>query len=394
MSSGTSHPPVIGCRRPLSIAILGTRGIPARYGGFETFAEQLSHRLAQRGHEVTVYGRTRYAAAGQVDHVQSVALPALYTKYLETVSHGLLSILHCARHLPDIALVCNAVNAAFLPLLSAAGVITLVNVDGIEWQRRKWNRLGRGMHRLSEHLAVAHADAVIADARVIKSYYQRVHHAPTTFIPYGGDLAPPSDTAYLQHLGLRPGAYDLCVCRFEPENNPLTVVKARARLNSPHPLVMVGGSPYALDYQNEVWRAAGADVRFLGFRFGDQYRQLLFNGRVSIHAGEVGGTHPAILEAMGAGLALIYNDTPENREVIGPAGLPYGPASEENLVLVWQRLADDPDLVARYGHLARQRMKARYRWQAVTDDYENLFFDLLEGKGFVEPAPGSAALTA
>jgi glycosyltransferase involved in cell wall biosynthesis len=226
----------------LTLAVLGTRGVPARYGGFETFAEQISARLARRGHEVTVYRRSRYAE-GDLPGVQIVTLPALYTKHLETVSHGLLSALHCAGRRPDAALVCNAANAPFLPLLSAAGIATAINVDGIEWQRRKWHALGRAGHRLAEHLAVGLADAVVADAQVIREYYRRAHRQATELIPYGGDLEPPSSRRLLAELHLEPQGYDLCVCRFEPENNPLTVVRGHARLESPLPLIMVGGAP-------------------------------------------------------------------------------------------------------------------------------------------------------
>jgi glycosyltransferase involved in cell wall biosynthesis len=361
-------------RRGLSVFILGTRGIPARYGGFETFAEQLSRRLTRRGHRVAVYCRSRYARTGEeVAGVEAVVLPALYTKYLETVSHGLLSALHCAGRRPDIALICNTVNAFYLPLLSRAGVPTVLNVDGIEWQRRKWNLLGRGVHRLAEHLAAAWADTVIADARVIGDYYRRVHGRRTVFIPYGGDLKPPGATPLLERLGLRPREYDLCVCRFEPENNPLTVVRAHARLGSRTPLVMVGGAPYARRYQAAVRAAADPGVRFLGFRYGEEYRQLLFSARALIYAGEVGGTHPVLLEAMGAGLAVLYNDTPENREVVGEAGLPFGPSSEDQLAVTWRLLDERPDLGAACGRRGREQVHRRYRWDKIADAYEVLF---------------------
>ncbi|MFQ5670380.1 MAG: DUF1972 domain-containing protein [Acidobacteriota bacterium] len=361
------------------MAILGTRGVPARYGGFETFAEQLAVRLAGRGHRVTVYRRTRYAVEEEVPGVQVITLPAVYTKHLETISHTALSTLHCLRHPPDVALFCNAVNAPLCGLLGRAGVLTILNVDGLEWQRRKWNPLGRGIHLLSEHLAVALARQIIADSKTISTYYRDRHGAGTVFIPYGGELTPPVSTSLLQEMNLRPGAYDLCVCRFEPENNPLLVVRAHARMDTPVPLVMVGGSPYSRQYEQAVRRAAGPGVRFTGFRFGDGYRQLLFNARAAIFAGEVGGTHPAILEAMAAGLALVYNDTAENREAVGEAGLPYGPGGEEQLRAVWTRLAKEPALVVALGRRARRRAGARYRWEQVAGAYEKLFFALLPG---------------
>ncbi|MFQ5718233.1 MAG: DUF1972 domain-containing protein [Acidobacteriota bacterium] len=357
----------------LAIAILGTRGVPARYSGFETFAEQIGVRLASRGHGVCVYRRSRFARHGEIPGIDSVTLPAIYAKHLETLSHTFLSVLHCCSRRPDIALVCNTVNAAFLPLLTAAGIPTVLNVDGVEWQRRKWGASGRAVHRLSEHLAVHMADIIVADSRTVQDYYRTRHGCESVFIPYGGELTPPESTAFLARQGLVPGDYDLCVCRFEPENNPLTVVRARSRLSTSTPLAMVGTAPYASRYIAAVRRAAPASVRFLGPRFADEYRQLLFDARLVVYAGEVGGTHPLLVEAMGAARPIIYNGTPENIETVGHAGLAYSAGSESALVEAWKRLDRSRQLRTGLGQRAGRRARSRYRWDAVTLAYESLF---------------------
>jgi glycosyltransferase involved in cell wall biosynthesis len=360
-----------------SLAILGTRGIPARYGGFETFADQLAQRLVQRGHQVSVYGRDRYAASPR-EGVESIVLPALYSKHLETPSHTLLSVLHCGTRAPDVALLCNTANACFLPLLRASGIPTVLNTDGLEWQRRKWGMAGRTVHLFSEHLAAAWADVLVADAGFIARYYQEHHGRETVRIPYGGDLPRPHNISLLQSLGLEPGGYDLCVCRFEPENRPLTVVKAHAGMDNSLPLVMVGGAPYATAYRRRMEAAADTSTMFTGYRFGDEYRQLLFNCRALIYAGEVGGTHPVLLEAMGAGRLVIYHDTPENRETVGDAGLPFGPGGNESLRTVWQQVEDHPAWAQKFGDCARVRVQQRYLWENVTDAYERLFCALIK----------------
>ena len=359
----------------LSIAVLGTRGIPARYGGFETFADQLTRRLAHRGHHVTVYGRDRYAGAAE-GGVESLVLPAIYSKYLETPSHTFLSVLHCTTRRPDVALVCNTANACFLPLLRAAGIPTVLNTDGIEWQRRKWGLAGSTVHLFSEHLAAAWADALVADADFIARYYRERHDRDTVRIPYGGDLPRPRGTSVLDELGLKPEGYDLCVCRFEPENRPLTVIQAHGGLERPLPLVMVGGAPYATAYRRRMEAAADESTLFAGYRFDDEYRQLLFNSRALLYAGEVGGTHPVLLEAMGAGRLVIYHDTPENRETVGIAGLPFGPGGAEALRSVWQQVTDHRDWPGKYGARARDRVQQHYLWENVTDCYERLFRSL------------------
>jgi glycosyltransferase involved in cell wall biosynthesis len=275
-----------------------------------------------------------------------------------------------------VALVCNTANACFLPLLRAAGIPTVLNTDGIEWQRRKWGPAGRAVHLLSEHLAAAWADVLVADASFIARYYRERHRRDAVRIPYGGDLPRPQGTSVLDSLGLKPGGYDLCVCRFEPENRPLAVIQAHRGLERQLPLVMVGGAPYATAYRRRMEAEADAATLFAGYRFGDAYRQLLFNSRALLYAGEVGGTHPVLLEAMGAGRLVIYHDTPENRETVGSAGLPFGPGGADALRSVWQQVAHHPEWPGIYGARGRDRVRRHYRWESVTDSYEQLFRSL------------------
>ena len=374
----------------LRLAILGTRGVPARYGGFETFAEQLATRLAARGHEVRIYGRTRYAGEPPPEPLRVVTLPAVYTKHLETVTHGVLAALHLASRPVDAALVCNAVHAPLLPLLRAAGVPAALNVDGLEWRRRKWGAMARGVHRLAEHLAVACADAVVTDARTVQAYYRERHQAETTFIPYGGDLPPEPAGETLSSLALRPGGYDLCVCRFEPENHPLLVVETRHRLAFRRPLVLVGGAPYARAYESRLRARAGGSVLLAGFRFGAAYRELLFHARAAVVATEAGGTHPVLLEAMGAGLPVLYSDTPENREAAGDTGLPFPVGDAAALAAAWQRLEDEPGLARDLGRRAAERIDACYRWERVTDAYEALLRGLALRESRARPRESAA----
>ena len=213
----------------MRLAILGTRGIPARYGGFETLAEELSARLASRGHDVTVYTRPRYAAKGVESHrgARVRVLPTVPSKYLDTVVHGVLCGFDAALERYDAVLVCNAINAAAscLPRLSGKTRVVL-NVDGLERHRRKWSAIGRAAYRLSERLSTMIPDAVVSDARVIQEYYRGRYGFSSVFIPYGGDLPEPSGRAALDRLGLEPEKYVLYVSRLEPENNADAVVRA------------------------------------------------------------------------------------------------------------------------------------------------------------------------
>ncbi|HYB53417.1 MAG TPA: DUF1972 domain-containing protein, partial [Thermoanaerobaculia bacterium] len=235
----------------MRLAILGTRGIPARYGGFETLAEELSARLSARGHEVTVYTRVRYAEPNLTQYrgARIRVLPTIPTKYLDTVVHSFLSCLDAAIARYDAVLVCNAVNApfCFLPRLASRTRVVL-NVDGLDRRRRKWNAAGRLAYRVSERVSTIVPNVIVTDAAVIRDYYRQRYHAESVLIPYGGDLPEPSGIETLARLGLTPEKYVLYVSRLEPENNAEVVVRAYRDVRGSHPLVIVGDAPYASGY--------------------------------------------------------------------------------------------------------------------------------------------------
>ncbi len=355
----------------MKIAILGTRGIPAAYGGFETLAEELSARLAARGHEVTVYARTNGPRVSEHRGARVVHLPTVRHKYLETVVHGVLSGLHAAAQGYDAVLFCNAVNALAcrLPRLLGTPTRVVLNVDGLERRRRKWNPAGRLAYALSERLSCVLPDAVVSDARVIRDYYETRHGTATTFIPYGADLPAPAGTATLSTLGLRPGGYVLYVSRFEPENNPDAVVRGFARWDGDLKLALVGSAPYAPDLTARVREEAARDPRVLvpGAIYGEGYRELMAHAAAYVHATEVGGTHPALVEAMGFGRPLLVHDTPENREAAGATALWWDARRPETLAFALRTLFADPASARARGEAARARALALYRWEDVTN---------------------------
>lgn len=360
----------------MKIAVLGTRGIPAAYGGFETFAEELSARLAARGHDVTVYARRGFTGGDVAAHrgARVVFLPTVRQKYLETVVHTALSGLHAAAQGFDAVLVCNGVNALtcrFARLLGAPTRVVL-NVDGLEKSRRKWNVLGRLAYAMSERLSCVLPDVLVTDARAIQAYYREAYAQDSVYIPYGSDLPEPSGTGALARLGLAPGGYVLYVSRFEPENNADAVVRAYRSVKGSAPLVLLGGAPYADTFVASVRTEAAPDPRVLlpGAIYGEDYRELLAHAAVYVHATEVGGTHPALLEAMGFGRPLVVHDTPENRETAGNAALYADARRPETLAPAIATLLADADRRRVLGGAARKRAGALYRWDAVTDDYE------------------------
>lgn len=365
---------------PLNLAILGTRGVPARYGGFETFAEELSARLVSRGHSVTVYGRRKYVPGELQTHrgARLRVLPGIRTKHLDTVSHTLLSAFDALRHPFDACLVCNGANAfaCWIPRLRQQAVV--LNVDGIERQRKKWGWMGRNFYLLSESLARWLPSQVVTDARTIQHYYLERHRLHTRFIPYGASLERAEGTAELERLGLRPGAYLLYVSRLEPENNAHLAIQAYLAGGVDLPLVVVGDAPYNRPYKERLQALASrGEVLMPGAIYGTGYRELITHCLCYLHGTEVGGTHPALIEAMGVGALCIVNETPENREVLGGCGLMIS----FNDVTGLGSLLNEVAAGTLQGHealrqKARDRIRRCYDWNKVTEEYENLFYEL------------------
>lgn len=367
--------------KSLKLAILGTRGIPANYGGFETFAEELATRLVSRGHRVWVYGRRHYAAAGIKSYrgVGIISLPALQTKYLETPSHTVFSVTHALIRQYDLVLMCNAANAflSWLPRLKGQKVV--LNVDGIERLRKKWGLLGREFYRLNERLATIIPNVVVADARAIQEYYRDRYNCPTCFIPYGAPVEKLESTSILDRLGLTPGRYLLYVSRLEPENNAHLVIEAYLKSSLTIPLVIVGDAPYARKYISELrTMAERGNVQMPGPLYGLAYRELLSHCLCYLQATEVGGTHPALLEAMGAGALVLVNETPENREVVGDAGLICHFSERKVLAAMMRKAVDSADALQILRRRAQDRIREFYDWEQVTDQYEELFHDLVD----------------
>jgi len=360
----------------VKLAILGTRGIPANYGGFETFAEELSIRLAARGHHVTVYGRSnniRYSGK-EYRGVHLVILPTIGSKHLDTVTHTFLSVLHAVPRRFDCILICNAANAAFglVPRLTLTPVA--LNVDGIERKRKKWGLAGRTYYRVSEYLATLVPNVIVTDADVIQKYYKERYGAPSRMIAYGASTERETTTDVQEQLGVRARDYVLYVSRLEPENNAHTVIQSYAGVRTEKPLLIVGDAPYAQDYIAGLKRTTDPRVRFPGAIYGKGYRELQSHAGVYVHATEVGGTHPALIEAMGAGNCVIVYDTPENREVVSDCGLYY--RSPQELTERLQMALDNQALVEDFRSKARARIQATYSWDAITDQYEKLFKEM------------------
>lgn len=356
------------------IAILGTRGIPAQYGGFETFAEELSVRMASLGADVTVY----CAANGkQIDRFKGVKL-----EYVPDANFGPLTTVvfdaRClwrARRGYDVIYMLGygAAQFLFIPKLFASKV--WLNPDGIEWKRAKWSRIAKAYFRVMEFLSTRLPDRLIADAEGVRAHMQARHRRlpPCTVIAYGAPvLEQAPDVSLLAEWGLEPERYYLLVCRIEPENHVLEIIKGFAASSSPHTLIVVGDVEAPTEYARSVAALKSDRVRMIGTVYDKPKLQALrYHSLAYFHGHSVGGTNPSLLEAMGCGNLVVAHDNPFNREVLGDAGWFFTDSAEIPAVVEAVETLDNAAKSSARAYV-RARVRSRYSWEKITADYMEL----------------------
>lgn len=354
---------------------MGTRGVPASYGGFETAVEEIGKRLMARGYDVTVYCRNPGQTITEYEGMRLVNVPALRHRMAETLSHTALSSAHAIiRDHPDVVLLLNAGNAPLLQPLRAAGIPTAIHLDGLESKREKWRGAGARYYRWAEKASVKWGDEVIADAHAIADHVMRQYGRACTVIPYGAEVIDPGDSR-LGELDLSARDYHVIVARFEPENHVLDAVHAYRASRETRPLVVVGSAPYSQWYVDKVHHAARNDarIRFTGGIYDQELLDQLYANCVTyIHGHSVGGTNPSLLRAMGAGAPVLAYDVEFSHEVTAEQALFWrdAPALTHLLNAITDGSLDAE--LAGFAAAGRERILDAYQWEQVTDDYEAL----------------------
>jgi glycosyltransferase involved in cell wall biosynthesis len=372
---------------PLCIAMIGTRGVPAHYGGFETAIEEIGQRLVARGHRVVVYSRGSEPSSEHLG-MERKRLASVQRKQLETLSHTALSSMHSALRLnPDVAFVFNAANSPFLPFFRSARIPVALHMDGLEWKRAKWNAGGQRYYRWSEAFGVRWADALIADAPGIADYYRDEFGVPTELIRYGAPILKGLPEDGVRDLGLTPGGYHLVVARFEPENHVLDIVDGYRRSEAQHPLVVVGSAPYAASYTRSIEEMAASDdrIRLLGGVWDQPLLDALYHHALTyVHGHSVGGTNPSLLRAIGAGTPVIAYDVNFNREIIGDHGLYF--SSAEDVTASVENAERDPARALEAALELADQARREFDWDDVADEYGLLAARLAGGHSIHEVA--------
>jgi glycosyltransferase involved in cell wall biosynthesis len=364
---------------PKSVVVIGTRGYPSYYGGFETAVRQLAPFLADAGWDVNVYcrvGQTKDDDEARDPRVRTTRTVGLESKSLSTLSFGLSSVLHALWYRPQVALVMNVANGFFLPLLKLRGIPTVVNVDGIEWERAKWNGFAKFVFRLGARLTARYGTILISDSLEIQRRWKQDFGRDSVFIPYGANLSSPSEVV----PGLKEESYVLMVARFVPENTVVEFFQAAEVLAEQHPVVIVGSSGYGGPLDEAAQRLAEhSNVQWLGHVSDDKkLLSLWHHAGVYFHGHSVGGTNPALVQAMACGAPVVARRTPYNAEVL---------TAEEHLVSpeplaierALRRMLTDHGLRAKARAANRARAASHYNWEDVCRKYELTLQEAMTG---------------
>jgi len=330
-----------------------------------------------RGLEVTVFCRGGDTHQKTYKGMKLVHLPAMRHKFAETLTHTALSVWHPGARQADAAIVFNAANAPFVFLLRAFGVPTAIHVDGLEWRRSKWNRIGRSYYLLCERLCTGLANALIADARGIQDYYRSKYNRDSRYIAYGAPILELVGAHRLAELGLTQDGYHLAVARLEPENHVREIVDGYSASRAILPLVVVGDAPYGRDYIARLRGRASLDdrIRMQGSIWDQGLLDAVYAGcRTYFHGHSVGGTNPSLLRAMGAAAPVSAFDVSFNREVLAD-GARFWVTSADITRLV-EQAERDPLRARELGIAGKKRAERFYNWDEVAAEYAKLLHEL------------------
>lgn len=368
----------------MKIAIIGTRGYPYVYGGFETFVKELAERLVKKDVEVYVYCQANLFKEKPVivNGIKLHYIPTVQAKSLNQIIHSFLSIIHATFSRADIILVVNLAAGPMGWIPKITGKKTMINVDGLEWLRPKWKGLGATYFRFAARLATKLYDLIITDAEAMRDVYLKEFNQDSLVIAYGAPPFKKVDPSLLNRFGIIPDDYYLIVGRLIPDNNADLIIKAYLESSSEKKLVVVGDVPYRDKYAEDLKKLAGEKVYFIGYvRDSDELMSLYQNCFSYIHGHKYGGTNPAMLKAMSNNCAILALNTSFNSEMLtnGKFGLLF----EENTGSIkeyMKNLEKDEKLVNQLRSTVSSGLTDKYNWDSVTAAYQKAMLELYNSK--------------
>jgi glycosyltransferase involved in cell wall biosynthesis len=379
----TSEPVGSALRRPLKIAMLGSRGIPHTYSGYETFLGEVGPRLVERGHEVLVYCRRSLFRERPKTYrgARLIYLPSIETKTMGTLTHTLVSMGDVLFRGVDVIFVVNVVNGFNCILPRILGKNVAINVDGLDWKRGKWGRLGRKyFYWNAKWVGRICPRGVVTDAPEMQRIYQEEFRTPSVSIAYGANVEHSEQPELVKQYGLEPSKYYLVASRLVPENNADLILRAFEKVTTPRLLAIAGNANYRSAFVERLKETRDARVRFLGHVGNPEHvKELHCNAYAYVHGHSLGGTNPALLKALGYGNCVLALRTAFNQEVLQDHGILFE-NDISDLARKIQHVEDFPEIAAEYRNRAPERIREAYTWERITDQYEELFLQLADGQ--------------
>jgi len=365
----------------MKISLTGTRGIPNHYGGFEQFAEQLSVRLAERGHEVWVYNPAVHPYRGNNFHKVNIIRKHLHEKLVGPAANYLydyICLKDAARKKSDIILECGYASASpsyrFIDFKNSK-IIT--HLDGLEWQRPKWSLLTRKIIKRSEKTTIRLSHTLVCDHPYIRSYFEQTYGVKPWYIPYGADIFKDPDSSMIEEYNVAPGEYYLSIARLEPENNLYIIIKGFLKTGSKEKLLIVGDHDTA--FGRKLYNDYG-DLENIIFLNGIYDQTVLDNlrhfSKAYFHGHSVGGSNPSLLEAMATGSLILAHNNKFNRFILKEHALYFNNDNDIQSIL-----SSETEWLNQKEKMIHDNIKIiqdNYQWEMVTDQYEDLFSNILK----------------
>ena len=362
------------------LAIIGSRGYPYIYSGYETFVKEIIERLIAHDFEITVYCHEQLfiEKPKKINGINLVYIPTIETKTLSQFIHSFLSTLHVCFSDIEIILYVNSANGPFGILTKLFRKKTLINVDGLEWCRPKWKGIGAKYFYYSSKIACKLFDVIITDSIEMKKIYLKEFNCDSTVIAYGGNLRESSKPSIIQKFNIEKNKYYLIVGRLIPDNNADLIIKEFINTSTQKKLVVVGDVPYKDTYAENIKNINDERVIFTGYvKDQDLLAELYHNSYAYIHGHEFGGTNPTLLKALAYGCAILALDTRFSREVLDNEkyGV-YFCKNNESLYNLINNIDGNSKLINKYKMKSRQRIIENYTWEKITKQYKDLIFNL------------------
>jgi len=352
----------------MKLAIIGTRGIPASYSGFETSVEQTATRFAQKNIDTTVYCRKNHykEIKDEYRHVKLVHLPSIKTKHFDTITHTLLSVIHCLWKKYDVIQLYGVGNSIFLPILKMSRMKIISIVDGADWERRKWGWFAKQYLKICRIISVYLSNHYVVDSEILVDSYNNKFNKAPVFIPYGATNSNHYNKNILNEYKISDRNYIIFIGRFVKEKGIEFLIKNYCKIETNIKLVIVGGNSINKEYENKIKSMGNDNIIYTGFLYGSDYESLLKYALFYVSCSYLEGTSPSLLSAMSINGYALVSDLPENKEVLKGTCSTFRVGDSKNFVYCLKKLISNKNINR---EKTFKVVNKYYNWDIITKKY-------------------------